>query len=184
MTRVLGKARYIAIAVLAIIVGGLFVWTASIEKRQARALNILFEPTPSEVATALLRAGLGQEALAAAGVDRGCIARRSAADDDDRRMLGQLLGSFAAARQERVELPATLQLEEIIGASNMSLTDPDLRHGPLTAALDHLLPALRALVEVDLLPDNPLHLEKRLGAIAEGAVRPGIHQDMHARALS
>lgn len=68
MTKALGKARYPLIIVLVVACVTLFIWSATIQKNQARAFAAQFGPTTSELEVALLRSGLGPEMLAAAGL--------------------------------------------------------------------------------------------------------------------
>ena len=68
MARALGKARYPLIVILVIATVTLFIWTASTQRARARAVSALLAPTAAELEVALLRAGLGPEALTAAGL--------------------------------------------------------------------------------------------------------------------
>ena len=69
MAKALGKARYPLIVILVLATVTLFIWTATTQR--ARALTALIEPSASELAVALIRAGTGPEALAAAGLSPG-----------------------------------------------------------------------------------------------------------------
>jgi hypothetical protein len=71
MTRQIGKARYPAIALLAIASVVLFFRLQSIESARVSAAILL--PTPEEVASALIRAGLDPQALAAGGLSIGAV---------------------------------------------------------------------------------------------------------------
>lgn len=68
MAKAFGKARYPLIVLLALATVSLFIWTTSTQRVRARTLTVLLEPTASELTVALMRAGLGPEALTAAGV--------------------------------------------------------------------------------------------------------------------
>ena len=68
MAKAFGKARYPLIVLLALATVSLFIWTAATQRVRARTLTVLLEPTASELTVALMRAGLGPEALTAAGV--------------------------------------------------------------------------------------------------------------------
>lgn len=68
MAKALGKARYPLIVILVFATVTLFIWTATTQRARARALTALIEPAASELAVALMRAGMGPEALAAAGL--------------------------------------------------------------------------------------------------------------------
>ena len=67
MAKAFGKARYPLIVLLALATVSLFIWTAATQRVRARTLTVLLEPTASELTVALMRAGLGPEALTAAG---------------------------------------------------------------------------------------------------------------------
>lgn len=67
MAEAFGKARYPLILILVFATVALFVWTATTERSRARAMVALLEPNAAELTDALMRAGLGPEALTAAG---------------------------------------------------------------------------------------------------------------------
>ena len=68
MAEAFGKARYPLIVILVVATISLFIWTASTQRTRARASVALIEPSATELAVALMRAGVGPEALAAAGL--------------------------------------------------------------------------------------------------------------------
>lgn len=67
MAKAFGKARYPLIVLLALATVSLFIWNTSTQRARARTFVALLEPTASELTVALMRAGLGPEALTAAG---------------------------------------------------------------------------------------------------------------------
>ena len=71
MAKALGKARYPLIVILVLATLTLFIWTATTQRARARDLTALIEPAASELTVALIRAGTGPEALAAAGLSPG-----------------------------------------------------------------------------------------------------------------
>lgn len=73
MAKALGKARYPLIVILVLATVTLFIWTTTTQRARARALTALIEPSASELAVALIRAGTGPEALAAAGLSAGGV---------------------------------------------------------------------------------------------------------------
>ena len=73
MRRHLGKARYPAIVLLAVVVVALFIRVQWIEKSKARAAMMVLLPTAGELASALIRTGLNADALAAAGISPSSV---------------------------------------------------------------------------------------------------------------
>lgn len=68
MAKALRKARYPLIIILILASVTLFIWSATTQKNQARAFAALLAPTAADLEVALLRSGLGPEALTAAGL--------------------------------------------------------------------------------------------------------------------
>jgi len=82
--------------------------------------------------------------------------------------------------QQRVELVAGFQGEEIVAAADVAVVDEDLRHrGAPAAALDHLGAARGMHHHVDLREVDPLLFEQLLRPIAESAEHAGIDFDLH-----
>ncbi len=113
MANALGKARYPLIVILVLATVTLFIWTATTQRARARAFTALIEPSAAELAVALIRAGMGPEALAAAGLSPGgattvvsnlrnfIIANPAALDVAD--------AAFASAKQSVDELKRLIQ---------------------------------------------------------------------------
>jgi hypothetical protein len=111
MTKHLGKARYPLILLLAVAIVALFVRIQSIQ--DTRAALFYPEPTPAQLATALVRAGLDPEALAAAGVSPsaidtvvGDVVDHMTANPGSLELADS---AYAAARQERDQLKRVIQ---------------------------------------------------------------------------
>ena len=68
MAKALRNARYPLIIILVLACVTLFIWSSTTQKNQARAVLPLVAPTASDLEVALLRSGLGPEALTAAGL--------------------------------------------------------------------------------------------------------------------
>jgi hypothetical protein len=111
MRKHLGKARYPLILLLAVAIVALFVRIQSIQ--DTRAALFYPEPTPAQLATALVRAGLDPEALAAVGVSPSVI--NTVVGDvaehmtDNPGSLELADTAYAAARQERDQLKRVIQ---------------------------------------------------------------------------
>ena len=113
MRRHLGKARYPAIALIAVVVVALFVRIQLIEKTKATASMLPLMPTASELAVALVRAGLDAEALAAAGVSASSVGT-VAGDVTEHLMTNQTLieladAAVANAKQQANQLKRVIQ---------------------------------------------------------------------------
>src|SRR5579871_4487844 len=85
-------------------------------------------------------------------------------------------GSARAAAQQFVECAGLVERAQLVGAADVALADEDLRHRAPAGALDHLGPALRLVLEVDLGPLHALALEERAGARAEAAPAGRVHR--------
>ncbi|MCH8823066.1 MAG: hypothetical protein IH984_06110 [Planctomycetes bacterium] len=68
MAKALRNARYPLIIILVLACVTLFIWSSSTQKNQARAVLPLVTPTTLDLEVALLRSGLGPEALTATGL--------------------------------------------------------------------------------------------------------------------
>ncbi len=63
-----------------------------------------------------------------------------------------------------------IQRDQVIAATDMDVTDEDLRHGPPPAGeLDEALASLVVVGHVEFLEGNPPRAEEGLGPYAEGA---------------
>lgn len=112
MRRHLGKARYPAIALIAVVAVALFVRIQLIEKTKATASMLPLMPTASELAVALIRAGLDAETLAAAGVSPNSVGT-VVGDVTDHLMTNQTLIELADAAHAQAKQQAN-QLKRVI----------------------------------------------------------------------
>lgn len=150
MAKALGKARYPLIVILVLATVTLFIWSATTQR--ARALTALIEPAASELAVALIRAGMGPEALAAAGLSPGgatmvvsnlrdfMIANPAALDVAD--------AAFASAKQSVDELKRLIQSgqgeAEDVTAYNAAKTQLSLAQTQRQSVLDDFFTAATA----------------------------------------
>lgn len=123
MARALGKARYPLIVILVIASVTLFIWSASTQRARARAFSALLAPTAAELEVALLRAGLGPEALTAAGLS-GSNATTVVGDlrtymTSNAGVLDSADASYASAKQSVDQLKRLIQSGQ---ATNDDLT--------------------------------------------------------------
>lgn len=113
MARALGKARYPLIVILVIATVTLFIWTASTQRARARAVSALLAPTAAELEVALLRAGLGPEALTAAGLSGGnattVVGDLRTYMTDNAGVLDSADASYASAKQSVDQLKQLIQ---------------------------------------------------------------------------
>jgi len=113
MKRHLGKARYPLILILTVAIVALFVRFHLADNGDAKASMFYPEPTPGELATALTRAGLDAEALAAAGVAPNAVATvvGNVAEHmtDNPGALELADTAYTAARRQRDQLKRTIQ---------------------------------------------------------------------------
>jgi len=119
--------------------------------------------------------------LRACGVQRRRPAGRTRPDDHELHMLGRTAAARAEPAagdpEQAVELPGLVERRKVIEAADVALPDPDLRHGPLPAALDHLVAPTRLRLDVDLGPGLPLRREQALGHVAVRAGRLRVDRD-------
>jgi hypothetical protein len=147
MKKHLGKARYPLILLLTVAIVVLFVRIQSI--RDTRAALFYPEPTPAQLATALVRAGLDPEALAAAGVAPSAVNTviSDVADHmtDNPGSLELADTAYAAARQERDQLKRVIQsgraTQEQINAYPGALGQLALAQTQRRSALDDIFSA-------------------------------------------
>jgi hypothetical protein len=64
-------------------------------------------------------------------------------------LTGGLLKNDARLGQERIQLTAVFQGEQIITAANMGIAHPDLRHGMTTTSFNHLLAQPRVSANIN-----------------------------------
>src|SRR5262245_1278826 len=85
--------------------------------------------------------------------------------------------------QQRVELAGSLQRVELVGATDVRVADPDLRHrGAPASPLDEGFASFPITADVDLLESRPLLGQQALGPMAIGAEGRGVDRDFrHAR---
>ncbi|MEE8154581.1 MAG: hypothetical protein V3T53_06425 [Phycisphaerales bacterium] len=113
MAKAFGKACYPLIVLLALATISLFIWTASTQRARARTFTAFLEPTASELTVALMRAGLGPEALTAAGASASAAA--TVVNDAREYMIANPAAlsladtSYASARQSVDQLKRLIQ---------------------------------------------------------------------------
>ena len=113
MAKALRKARYPLIIILVLACVTLFIWSATTQKNQARAFAALLAPTASDLEVALLRSGLGPEALTAAGLS-GANATTVVSDlitymTTNPGVLDSADSSFSSAKNAADQLKRTIQ---------------------------------------------------------------------------
>ena len=83
------------------------------------------------------------------GIDRGSIARRSTAENDDT-VMPPLLSSILATAEQRIEPPGSVERRKIVEAADMLPVNEDLGYSLPPRSLDHLRLKDGAMCYVDL----------------------------------